>query len=100
MDIEFEGELWVWHSTGASWVFVTVPREISEQVREQFPVRQNGFGSVKVAAKVNGVEWSTSIWPDKKSGCFWLAIKAQVRKKAKIGPGDSATFSLHVLDQG
>jgi hypothetical protein len=40
--------------------------------------------------------WKTSIFPDSKSGSYLLPLKAEVRKKEKIGVGDTLTFSIEI----
>lgn len=96
---EFEGELFEWDARDdASWVFATVPAEISEDVRE-LDLPRKGFGSVKVRVRLGESEWSTSIFPDSKTGCYVLPLKKAVRKKEGVGIGDVASFEIDIAPE-
>ena len=89
----FEADLWVYSSEKASWHFVTVPPEESHRIR--FLVgRTNGFGSVRVRARIGGSRWSTSLFPDKASGCYFLPLKAAIRNSERITTGDRVRVEL------
>ena len=80
--------IWLWSGGKGSWHFLTVPpnrRSKSACISKTEPRR--GFGSVRVAATINGVTWRTSIFPQK-SGGYILPIKAEVRRQASIAAGD------------
>lgn len=93
----FDAELWLWDARRMdTWTFVTLPEDVSEEVRElSAPAR--GFGAVKVRVGVGGSNWSTSVFPDKASGCYVLPIKAAVRKKENVAPGDVLEVTIEVL---
>ncbi|WP_343562511.1 DUF1905 domain-containing protein [Kiloniella sp. b19] len=92
LDFHFEAELWL-YSGKASWYFVTVPNETSEQIRMFQPGRR-GFGSVRVRVSIGETNWKTSLFPDRASGCFFLPVKADVRKKEKLGVGDRLAIEI------
>jgi len=48
---------------------------------------------VRVAAKINGVSWRTSIFPQKDGG-YILPLKADVRRRAGIVAGDEVDVTL------
>jgi hypothetical protein len=52
---------------------------------------------VKVEARIGFYSWKTSIFPDKKSGCYLLPLKAEVRKALQISDGDEVFVTLTVL---
>lgn len=92
--LEFEAPVWLY--TGqAAWHFVTLPDEAGDQVRFVAGQRQ-GFGSVRVRATVGATSWTTSVFPDRKSGSFLLPVKADVRKREAISAGDRIAVSLTV----
>lgn len=95
MDREFSAELWEYEGE-APWVFVTLPTEIADEIEDQAPRR--GFGSVKVNVTCGDSRWSTSLFPDKKSGSFVLPLKKEVRVAEGLSPGDRATFRIEVID--
>ncbi len=92
---EFDAELWRAEASDA-WVFVTVPGDLSEDIRLAGgpPV---GFGSVRVLVRVGDTEWRTSVFPDKKSGCFVLPVKQAVRRAEGLDDGDVGTFEIEVV---
>ncbi|MGI9822040.1 DUF1905 domain-containing protein [Agromyces sp. Marseille-Q5079] len=96
MRFEFAAPLWEWASQ-ANWFFVTVPEEISADIRE-IPRPPRGFGSVRVRVAVGGSTWSTSIFPESKVGCYMLPMKKAVRVAEGLVEGGDVTVSLTVLD--
>ena len=96
--IIFRAELWLWSGEGGSWHFVTVPPEEAVEIRLESAASgvRRGFGSVRVEAKINGVAWKTSIFPQK-SGGYILPVKAAVRRDAGIAAGDDVTVSIELL---
>ena len=96
--ITFTAPLWIWSSEGGSWHFVTVPKEQSAEIRLEAAAAapRRGFGSVRVAASINGVAWRTSVFPQK-AGTYLLPVKAEVRRSAGIAAGDEVTVSLELV---
>jgi len=94
--INVTGPLWLWSGENGSWHFVTVPEELSGQIRAHAMVALRGFGSVKIEACINGITWRTSVFPVK-SGGYILPVKADVRRKAAIAAGDEVTVTLELL---
>jgi hypothetical protein len=88
--------LWLWSGGQGSWHFITVPEEQSAEIRAQAFAGPRGFGSVRVEARINGVSWRTSVFPQK-SGGYILPVKAEVRRKAGIAAGEDVTLSLELL---
>lgn len=89
----FEAELWLYASAKAAWHFVTVPADISHSIRF-LAGGGKGFGSVRVRARLGATSWSTSLFPDKKSGCYFLPMKADVRRTEKVTTGDKVSIEL------
>ena len=99
--MEFEAELWLWSAKDGnsdSWVFVTVPEEVSDEIRDLGgPPR--GFGSVRVEVKIGATTWRTSVFPNsEQAGTFALPLKKAVRRAEALEVGDTASVSLRVLD--
>ncbi|MFL6846962.1 MAG: DUF1905 domain-containing protein [Sphingomicrobium sp.] len=94
--ITVTGPLWLWTGENGSWHFVTVPDEQSDEIRAHSLLNRGGFGSVKVAATINGVAWRTSVFPQK-SGGYLLPVKKEVRCRAGIAAGDTVTIQLDLL---
>lgn len=87
----------VWLYPGmAAWHFLTLPKKESDEIKAMSGPRR-GWGSVRVEVTMGKTTWKTSIFPDKKSACYLLPIKADVRKKEKIQAGDDIVFQLVVV---
>lgn len=96
--IEFESDVFRWDARDdSSWFFTAVPPELSDDIRE-IPRPSRGFGSVRVRARVGATEWTTSIFPDSKSGSYVLPLKKAVRDAENLVDGGRVTVRLHVLD--
>ncbi len=99
-DFCFEAELWLWQgTTGTAWVFLTLPKDISEEIHEvqESLGPRKGFGSVRVEAAVGDTAWRTSVFPDKGSGCYVLPVKKAVRLAEDIEIGDVVAVTMMVL---
>ena len=92
--IEFTEILWEYQGE-APWVFMTLPVEDAEEVRDRVPERA-GFGSVNVNAVISESRWQTSVFPDKGSGSFVPPVKRAVREQEDLAPGDIARVTLHI----
>jgi hypothetical protein len=99
MVVVFTAELWMWDTRRAdSWTFVSLPADVSEEIREQTDGRSRGFGSVRVRVTVRGSTWTTSIFPDSKKNCYVLPLKRAVREAEGLDTGDVATVTVELLD--
>ena len=96
LDFTFTNEVWLYSATKASWHFVTVPVEMSADIKAFTKHLVKGFRSVKVTATIGETTWSTSIFPDSKTGCYFLPIKASVRAAEGVSVGDQVTVQLVV----
>ncbi|BDS49489.1 DUF1905 domain-containing protein [Rhodoluna sp. KAS3] len=96
MDIEFEGTVHRWRNNEGIFL-VSLPKDLSDDIKEISEGMTNGWGSLKVEAKLGSVVWRTSIFPDPKTGCFDLPLKAEVRKKNNIDEGSEVKVQLDVL---
>lgn len=97
LDEAFRAKVWTQESTGA-WHFVTLPAELSKRIRVLTTGQRKPFGSFHVKARTGLSNWETSLFHDRKRNAFLLPVKADVRRKEKIKPGDmievSITFGL------
>jgi hypothetical protein len=97
---EFEAELWLWSAKeGDSWVFVTVPEDVSDEIRERSgPPR--GFGSARVEVTIGTTTWRTSVFPNSQEpGCYALPVKKAVRRSEGLDIGETAVIRLRALDE-
>jgi hypothetical protein len=87
----------VWLYPGkAGWHFVTIPKDISEDIKKLFGDRAKGWGSIPVEITLGSSSWETSIFPDKKEDAYLLPLKKDIRRKENIQIGDSLDFLLEV----
>ncbi|MFN8149297.1 MAG: DUF1905 domain-containing protein [Candidatus Nanopelagicales bacterium] len=85
----------VWRYDGqAAWYFLTLPVDLSEEIRAR--TERVGFGSVRVDVRIGATSWSTSVFPDKESGSFVLPVKAAVRRAEDLDDGSTALVHLTV----
>ncbi len=99
MIVTFEAELWNWDARRAdSWTFVSLPADVSEEIRELSAGRPRGFGSVRVRVTAGGSTWATSVFPDSARGAYVLPVKRAVRTAEGLGVGDVATVTVELVD--
>ena len=91
MNLEFDGELWLWRGP-SPWHFVTVPDEETAEIEAAASFVTYGWGMIPVAARIGDTEWTTSLWP--KDGSYIVPVKAWVRKAEGLELGDVVTVSL------
>lgn len=72
------------HIGKAAWHFISLPQNISTEIRQLFQHEEEGWGRLKVTACIGIHEWKTAIWYDSKHRTFLLPIKAEIRKKCAI----------------
>ena len=92
-DETFRAKVWTQESTGA-WHFVTLPAALSKRIRTLATGRLKPFGSFQVKARTGLSAWETSRFADTKRNAFLLPVKADVRRKEKISPGDMIEVSI------
>lgn len=96
--ISVTAPLWLWSEGRGSWHFLTVPPKEAVEIRaHSLGSSRRGFGSVRVEARINGVAWRTSVFPQK-SGGYILPVKADVRRRAGISASDEVTVELELLE--
>ena len=95
--IAFTSLLWIWKAEAAGrWYFLTVPDELSAEIKAHAFGSPRGFGSVRVEATIGDVTWRTSVFP-LNSGGYLLPVKAEIRRKASIAAGDEVSVELNLL---
>lgn len=78
------------------WYFVAVPPDMADEIDERTAGLQGGFGSVKVEVTVGATTWSTSLFPSKGIGSYWLPMKKQVRVAEDLHPDDAVDVTLRI----
>ena len=80
---EFTAKMWQ-HSRPNGWHFVSLPAEISTEIRENLKWQEEGWGRLKATVKIGNSQWETAIWFDTKHKTYLLPLKADIRKKENI----------------
>lgn len=97
IDLDFSFDATVWKYAGkAAWYFVTLPKDMADDIKDFTRHQKTGWGSVRVHASIGETSWKTSIFPDKKSGAYLLPLKAAIRTAEGIGDGDAVSVGLRV----
>jgi hypothetical protein len=95
---EFQAPVWQWQGDGpATWRFVTLPYDLTDEIDDLTTGRQGGFGSVKVEVTIGATTWTTSVFPSKEQRSFILPVKAPVRKAEGLADGDTAHVTLRLV---
>jgi hypothetical protein len=82
--VEFRSKLFKYDGPGG-WHFATVPQRYAPPVT-------HGWGRTPVRATVDGQEWNTSVWRDKKGTRCLLAVPKKYR--GEKGDGDTVRVRL------
>jgi hypothetical protein len=92
----FRSELWE-HSPGdpGSWHFVRLTPELSEDITLEAGPRE-GFGSIRVEARIGATTWRTSLFPEAATGTLLLPVKKQVRRAEDLYAGATCEVTLQV----
>lgn len=92
---DFAGKLWQYGSSGG-WYFVSLPEIIAVEIRGNFQWQEEGWGRMKVIARINNIEWNTAIWFDKKKNTYILPVKAEIRYRGKLQKDDILSVRIAI----
>ncbi len=93
MSLEFSGKIWYWRGP-APFYFVTIPAQLSRDIKAVSKLVTYGWGVVPVSVHVGQTEWTTSLFP--KDDRYLVPIRASVRKAEKLAEGDRVKVQLEV----
>ena len=95
---EFTNKPYQYQAEGAAcgWHFISFPKELAKEIRENHKWQEEGWGRMKVTAQIGGSEWKTSIWFDTKLDTYLLPLKAEIRRKEKIEIGKDVHVTIWV----
>ncbi len=98
--IVHSGPLWRWKSKStdapAAWFFVTIDSDAAVQIKSSV-ARRNGFGSIKVSARIGATHFQTSLFPSKDPAGYLLPVKASVRKAEALDEGNLVAVTLRLV---
>ena len=55
---------------------------------------EEGWGRLKVTAKIGELKWKTAIWYDTNIDTYLIPLKTEIRKKGKLAVEDRVTVHL------
>jgi hypothetical protein len=80
---QFCAKVWK-YQVASAWHFISLPQELSNEIREYFQWQEEGWGRLKVTAKIGACQWETAIWFDTKQKTYLLPLKSEVRRREMI----------------
>jgi len=89
----FSAKLWSYNVKGG-WFFISLPANISKEIREHLKWQEEGWGRMKAFATIKEIEWDTAIWFDKKLDTYLLPVKKNIREKANLKLDDIIAVSI------
>ena len=75
--------MWKYDAPGG-WHFVSLPKTISREIRDNLKWQEEGWGRMKASAEYGELRWETAIWFDTKLDTYLLPIKADIRRKSNL----------------
>ncbi|MEQ8471734.1 MAG: DUF1905 domain-containing protein [Marinoscillum sp.] len=91
----FSANIWQ-HSAPGGWYFVSLPVEMSAEIRTHLKWQEEGWGRLKASATIKDTSWETAIWFDTKHNTYILPLKALIRKKLKLTVDQEVEVKIHV----
>lgn len=95
LQYSFSAKVWQ-HNPPAGWFFVSMPVEMSKEIRQNAGWQEEGWGRLKATARIGKTEWKTAIWFVSKKGTYLLPLKAEIRKKENAEVGKNIIISIWV----
>ena len=90
---KFTAQMWK-HNPPGAWYFISLPKHISQEIRENLKWQEEGWGRMKVNAQIAETIWETAIWFDTKRETYLLPIKAEIRKQCKLNTDENIEITL------
>lgn len=95
MTYTFTAKAWK-HGSSGGWVFVSLPADMSAEIRAYLKVMEQGWGRMNVIAAVGSSRWKTSMWFDTKHDTYLLPLRADIRSKENISIDDVIDVQVRV----
>jgi hypothetical protein len=95
LQYRFASAPWQYAGQGG-WVFVSLPKKLSSEIRKAFKREEAGWGRLTATAKIGYTEWKTAVWFDTKTNTYLLPLKAEIRRKEKIEVGKKVEVAVFI----
>lgn len=92
---DFSSSVWKYEST-AGWYFVSLPKKISKEIRENSKDLEEGWGRLKAEVCLGKSQWKTAIWFDTKMDTYILPLKADIRRRERIEVGHELSVKIWI----
>ncbi len=100
----FKSRVIVWNAgnqerkdDSSSWRFARVPENISAKIKDMQKGRlRRGWGAVYAKAKIKKTEWTTSIFPDRRSATYILPLKKEIRYEENLYDGIETNITIEI----
>jgi hypothetical protein len=96
--ISFSAPLQLWTGADGNSHFMTIPDAPAAEIRLESSAAgaRRAFGSVRVECRIGDVIWRTSVFPQK-SGGYFLPVKADICRGARLVVGEIVTVKLEIV---
>ena len=85
---EFTAKVWNYSSTAGTggWYIACLPKEMSKEIRENLKFLEEGWGRLKMTAKIGNTQWKPQSGLTQNSIliCFLSKQKSEKRKKSEL----------------
>lgn len=96
-NIKYDFSAVVWkYGTEGGWYFVSLPKDIAKEIRENLKWQEEGWGRMKAIAQIKDFKWETAIWFDTKLATYILPLKAEVRKKNSVEINQELSLTIFI----
>ena len=92
---EYSTNMWK-HDSPGGWYFVSLPKDLSKEIRDNLKWQEEGWGRMKAFAQIGALIWETAIWFDTKADTYILPIKADIRKKSNLKTNQNIDMNIWI----
>ena len=92
---QFTATIWK-HDDVGGWYFVSLPTELSAEIRTSLKWQEEGWGRMKAIAVIRDTLWETAIWFDNKRNTYLLPLKAAIRRAESLEINDSVELTIKI----
>jgi hypothetical protein len=84
------------HPGVAHWHYLTLPEDVVDDIVARFGGSHHAAGSLPVSVRLGHSEWTTSLFYDNDTCSYLLPVKADVRRRERVGEGDTVAVRLAI----
>lgn len=93
MELEFDAVVIEWRGP-APFYYARLPADVAAEIHRVRKLVTYGWGAIPAEAVINGVRFTTSLFP--KDDTYLLPLKAKVRNAIEATVGDVLSISMQV----